>query len=176
MSDESKRNPPPANPDPARARTLRDERIDHIMTLMCDGEWGASAARRLAKEWGLAQNSVSDYASVASSIIRHVVQGDADTIRTSILAGIEAVRKIALEKQRSYVVKRGDEQEVVEVPDPDCKAALASYDLQAKVLGLVITKVETVNGNESPEETLAKLDEAREKLRAAIETKRAERN
>lgn len=87
-----------------------------------------------------------------------------------LMAGVDAVRRTALERTRTYVVQRGkDCSEEVCVPDPDCKAALSAYELTAKLLGLITTKVDaTVRdySNLSPEEFEAKRAELAAKLAA----------
>jgi hypothetical protein len=143
-----------ARTDPAREQAKRqsDERIDHVTHMMAMGEWsGARSTRELAETWGVSMHCVSEYARVASAIIRRVTKGDPEDVRAEVIAGIERLRLIATEHSRRDV--RG------------VTAALSAYDLRAKLLGLFpAQKIELV----TPDAWNAlSLEEKRERLTKA---------
>lgn len=163
-----------SNPaDRARARELRATRVDHIISIMSRGQWqGLRSHRALAKKWEASVHSVADYAREANSIIRHAVSGDIEVIRTEILTGIHRVRDVAMKLTRPMLVAK----EVYDfVSTPDVGAALRSYELQAKMLGLFPSeptherKPEEMNR----EEHVAELARLREEI-AAEEKRLAE--
>lgn len=120
--------------DPARARLLRETRVSHVVDLMTKGKWeGAKSHRALAKKWECSVGAVADYAREASGIIRHAVSGDLETIRTAILTGIDEVRRTAMRLKK---VQRTGVESYEVLDAPDCKAALAAYELQARMLGI----------------------------------------
>ena len=118
----------------ARARDERATRVDRIVAMMADGSWrGMKSWRALSVEYGVGMDAVRDYAREASGILRHAMQGSLEDLRERILLGVEAVTNAALDRKRAVPVRDGG---VELVADPDCKAALAGYELQAKMLGL----------------------------------------
>ncbi len=129
------------------ARAQRDARVDRIVAMMADGTWTATQARELATEWAIGLGAVQDYAREASGIIRRVVMGEPDDIKAQILAGVEKIRTVAMGKTRTVVTKDGD---AVTWADPDCKAALSAFELQAKMLGLIVNKHQDVAPEKLP--------------------------
>ena len=112
-----------AREDPARARAVRDGRVDEIVTLMCHGRWeGLLTTSELAAQWSVSRQIVSEYAREASSIIRHLSEGAKEDIKAEILAGIERLRIIA--DRHGRVDVRG------------VKVALDAYDMRMRALGL----------------------------------------
>jgi len=110
--------------DPAHARAVKDQRVDHIVRLMAHGEWhGAGSHHELSDAWGVSIAAVQEYARIASGIIRVVVEGNPDEVRAEIIAGIEAIKAQAI-KQR------------------ELRTALQAVDLKARMLGLITNKVE----------------------------------
>lgn len=129
------RKPPKAGAASARARMERDERVDVVVKLMAEGEWrGLRSTKELATMWGVHIDTVSDYAREASSIVRRVVQGDPETVKTAILAGIEHVGQLAL---RTVKVERVGRDEYEERAAPSLEAALRANELRLKALGLM---------------------------------------
>lgn len=155
--------------DPARARALRDTRVDYVVGLMTSGKWQAARSHRsLARKWEVSIGAVQDYAREASGIVRYAVAGDLDGIRSQILAGIENVRVVAMKLQK--YVRTGD-KEFEPMAAPNVDAALRSYELQAKLLGLMVEKRQEVTPVDmAPEEKRAEL--ARLKLEIAEEERR----
>lgn len=149
----------------AKARALRDSRIDHIVGMMTGGRWRGSASHRdLSQQWGVSIGCVGEYAVEASSLIRRSVSGDLEALRTQILAGVEHVRRVAMRLQK--YVKTGSETYEPH-PTPDVKAALASYELQAKMLGLLVERRQEVTPDRmTPQERAEDLKSLRAELEA----------
>jgi hypothetical protein len=146
------------------ARALRDTRVTHIADLMTKFQWhGLRTHRKLAAKWECSVGAVADYAREASGIIRRAVSGDLDVIRTEILTGIHRVRDVALKLTKPMLVAK-DTYDFVNTPDVN--AALRSYELQAKMLGLFPAEpsVERAPDTMTPEEHRAELA----KLKAEI--------
>lgn len=121
-------------PDRARARALRDARVDHIVGLMANGWWlSARSTRELSKRWGVGMNTVHDYAREASGIIRRSVAGVADDIRSVVLAKVERAGELALQIEKH---ERVGPDEYERVRAPNVSAALQAYDIQLRALGL----------------------------------------
>ena len=137
---QSRRALVPAQTDPARARALRDERVDHIVSLMANGWWeGARSSIKLAAEWGVTKHAVGEYAREASGIVRRLIEGDPGDIKAEILAGLEHIRVLALAAVKIEKVGRDDYEER---RAPDLGSALRAYELRAKMLGIMIEKHE----------------------------------
>lgn len=116
--------------------------MDHVADLMLSGKWrGTKTHRELAAKWEISTGAVADYAREASSVIRRAVAGDGgEEIRAQILAGVEHVRRVAMGLKKPMLVAK-DHYELVNTPD--VKAALQSYEIHARILGLEApTKVE----------------------------------
>lgn len=147
------------------ARALRDTRVSHIVDLMTKFQWhGLRTHRQLAAKWECSVGAVADYAREASGIVRRAVSGDLDVIRTEILTGIHRVRDVAMKLTKPMLVAK----ECYEfVSTPDVNAALRSYELQAKMLGLFPSEpaVERPPDTMTPDEHRAELA----KLKAEIE-------
>ncbi len=161
--------------DPERARA-RIERVDEVLGMLTRGARSTRVCAEKSREWGVGLHTVQEYVREASTVLKYVVLGDPEDIRAQIVAGIEDIRRRCREKTRSFVLRRGEESELVEVPDPDLKTALASYEAVAKACGIVVTKVQEVPADTKPEETLEALEAAAKKLREAIEAKRGGAN
>lgn len=161
----------PADADRARARQLRDERVDEIIRLMSRGEWqGERSHAALAEQWELSPHTVTDYAREASSIIRRIVDGDKREVLAEILAGVRYTRQLALGKVRVAVSKGGD---VHEYADPDVRSAIAADELTLKALGLLTVKVQDVSPLEglSPAELEQRRQDVLRRLADAKEPK-----
>lgn len=123
----------PLTRTPARARQLasgvtRTQGIEACLQLMTQGAWSSRACRDMAARHGVAVSTVGDWAAEASRIVRRVVSGDHETIRTAVVAGIEAIGALALE--RAQDPEEGRERvRYLEV-------ALKSYVERARVIGL----------------------------------------
>jgi hypothetical protein len=127
--------PPKPGAASARARVERDERVDVVVKLLAEGEWrGLRSTKELATMWGVHMDTVSDYAREASTVVRRVVQGDPEAIKTAILAGIEHVGQLAL---KTVKVEKVGRDEYEERPAPSLDAALRASELRLKTLGLM---------------------------------------
>ena len=148
--------------DPARAREIREQRVDHIVGLMSRGQWRAAASHReLSREWDISIGAVQDYAREASGIIRHLVSDDADNVRAQIIACVEQIRYDALNATKSTI--GGDEYNA-----PDLNAALKAVELHAKLLGLITQKVDAKVSDTNPlsaRDYLARIEAALPELR-----------
>ncbi len=122
---------------------------------MLAGKWvtGKSHEAYMA-EFGVGFECVKRWASEAYLFLR-LCQGNREDIRGRILAGIETVQRLALEKKRTHLTKDG---EVIETPEPDMKAYLASLEFFARVHG-------ADKPDEQPQETVSEAELA-ELLRA----------
>jgi hypothetical protein len=153
-----------SDPVRARAKQLRDTRVDHVADLMLSGAWrGTKTHRELAAKWEISVGAVADYAREASGVIRRAVSGSGgEEIRSQILAGVEHVRRVAMRLKKPFKMGRDDYQLL---PAPDVKAALMSYDLSAKLLG-VTAQMMPDWANLSEDEKWAKIDEAQARIEA----------
>lgn len=127
--------PPKAGAASARARAARDKRVDKVIGLMARGEWsGLRSSRDLAQQWGCHIDTVADYAREASTVVRRIVNGDPETIKATILAGIEHIGRVALKTTR---IERVGKDEYEERPAPSLDSALRAAELRMKALGLM---------------------------------------
>jgi hypothetical protein len=111
-----------------------DERIHRIVDLMLSAEWRTGASHlEFAAKYGVAVNTVQQWAAQASRFIR-MCRGNEDDIRTRILANLEHAGKLALEAQRHWTTKGGDE---CSADTPDVRGYVATQELQARLLGLL---------------------------------------
>jgi hypothetical protein len=144
------KNRPADETSRARARAERDERVDIIVGHMATGTWGGlRSARDLSLQWGVSIHAVNEYAREASGIVRSVVSGDPETIRSAILAGIENVERTALTLVKHVQTGHRQYEPVVA---PDCAAALRGYELRLKTLGLIVDKHEVKVAEPTDEE------------------------
>lgn len=130
-----------ARTDPARARLQgeKEQRVDHIVSLMARGDWaGTRTTLELAEQWGCTRFAVAEYAATAGAVMRRLVMGDPESIRQEILAGIERLRLIATETTK---FERVGPTEYIERRAPNVEAALRAYELRAKMLGLIVQNV-----------------------------------
>jgi hypothetical protein len=136
----------------------RDRRVDRVVDLMTRGEWqGARSARELAGEWDVHMHTVHDYAREASGIIRRSLEGDAEDLRAQLLAGLDELTRKATSAG-------------------EYRAAIAGFELRAKVLGLVERRTKEdqppPNPFASPEEALRFAEGLVLRLREQIATAR----
>ncbi len=155
--------------DPERARA-RAERVDIVLDKLVHGEWTSRMGVEKAKEWGVGLHTVQEYVREASTVLKYLVLGDPEELRARLLAGIEDIRRRCLERKRAFVVQRGkDEQEVMEVDDPDLRTALASYDSVAKACGLIVEKRQEVPADKLPTPALiGEIESELAKLKAQV--------
>jgi hypothetical protein len=132
--------------DRARAKIEREVRVDRVLSLMSRGAWfGVRTTRELATEWSCSQGAVNDYAREASGIIRHVLSDDVEELRAQLLLGAEDIRRRALRKSGGS----------------DLRSALGALELRAKVLGLVVQRIDakvTTSAPRTPAEAQAQLE------------------
>lgn len=130
-----KRNPPResgnlassghARAEAAEAEKLAAQRaldaiVRGIVDDMCAGKWQTGVSHRiLADTHGVELKTVQGWAARAAAIIRQC-RGNGDEIRDQIVAGVEDIRRRALESK-------------------DLRNALSAYELQAKLLGSMAT-------------------------------------
>jgi len=140
-----------------------DAGVERCIALMTAGSWEAGASHKLvAEEFSVSPRTVETWASVASKIIRRAM-GDEEQIRTEMAASLEAMKRLALDRQAATMAGEL-------YPNPDVKAAVAAVATRAKVLGLVDRKEPerptALPADMSPEQMLAYLDERIAKLTA----------
>jgi hypothetical protein len=145
----------------ARATEQKNARIDHIVDLMCDGRWNTKSYRALATEWGCSVDAVRDYANSASAVVRRVVHGSEEELRTRLVAWMESIGERARTRTRTVVTKDG---QVFEVPDADLHTELEAADKIGKTLGLHVTKVQAVPGDGLPDDPAALAELARQEI------------
>lgn len=146
------------------ARQLREQRVDKIVGLMSHGKWnGAASHRDLGAQWGVSMHAVAEYAREASGIVRRVVEGNAGDIRAEIFAGLERIRVVAMKLVKPMRVGPDIYEDRVV---PDLPSAIRAYELRAKMLGLMIDRVEVSQeiAGLSREETIVRLRAALERL------------
>ena len=115
---------------------------------MARGRWfGAKTSVQLTAEWGVKIAAVQNYASEASGIIRRVVEGDPAEIKAEIIAGIQSIQQLALDRQRTWVTKDGSQ---VTVEEPDFRVALDALLGRARLLGLGSDRVELTGKDGAP--------------------------
>jgi len=106
-------------------RQTRDARVNRVIAMMVNGQWhGAKSSHELAAEFGVSFHCVHEYAREANSVIRRAFgPEDREALREQFMLGIEALKARALEKG-------------------DLRTALGTFDLVARVAGLITQKVD----------------------------------
>lgn len=159
--DQMKANKTAGAKDPRVARAR--EGIERCIALMTAGSWEAGASHKaVGEEFGVSPRTVEVWAANASRIIRRAM-GDEDQIRTEMAASLEAMKRLALDRQAATMAGEL-------YPNPDVKAAVAAVSTRAKVLGLIDRKEpaggESVPADATPEQMLVFVDERIAKLQA----------
>lgn len=114
----------------ARAREDVDKGVERCIELMTGGKWVTGRSHRaIAEEFGVSPATVKDWATSASRVIRLAIQGDADDIRSRMVATLESIVAASLDKV--VTDREGDV-----FPSPDGRVAVAAISEQAKLLGL----------------------------------------
>lgn len=109
----------------------RDEKIDHILKMMLEGEWkGCRSHRELAAGWSCHPRTVGDLAQSAADIKRRLA-GDAEKMVHAKLAELEHIAEVAMNLQRPVIVNK----QVELYPAPDVKAAEKAVRDYLEVLG-----------------------------------------
>lgn len=105
---------------------------------MARGEFfGAKTTAELAAEWGISMTMAHEYVAAARDVLRFATQESRESIVAEVLAGIDAIRSLATNKTKVWVTKAGER---IEVPDPDCKAALQAIELRCRLIRLLDDK------------------------------------
>lgn len=144
------------------------ERIRLVFDLLCELRWNTSVARYLTDAWKLERSEVDQIYRTAVKLFRDQI-GDADDMRGLMLAKLDHITNDAMGRKRAMVCK----DELVEVPDPDHKAAVLGIREMAKLAGLHVSKQQvSVRYEEYSKESLqALLERAEDVLKPrAIET------
>lgn len=126
----------------SRLRGQAELGVRRCSQLMADGAWETGASHTLvAAEYGVSERTVEGWAIQASRIIRALV-GDGEELRGRLAILLERHERVAMGKKTLSVRGKGDATEIVEVPDPDVKAATGAVKALAEVMGLVTKKHE----------------------------------
>ncbi len=118
-----------------------DERVDHIIRLMLEGDWhGGSSSKKLAAEWECHPKTVSDLACRASAVLKRSGAPIEQEIAQA-LAELDSLKALALSYERGFVVKDGvDSSHVEYVSDPQIREAISAVKLRMDILGVTSTK------------------------------------
>ena len=132
----------------AEAVSETEKRVDRIVDLMTRGAWVAGVShRKLAQDWGVTISRVEQLASEASRLIRRALRGaNPDELVTRHLAGLEALRATALQRQRRRWRRERDAEGKIRYveyreADPDIRGALEAVKLAAQLAGVLQDRV-----------------------------------
>jgi hypothetical protein len=151
----------------ARARAVRDARVDMVVELMAKGCWhGARSIRQFSAEWGIGMGPVGDIAREARGIIRRCIEGSVDELRAELVTNFDNLRTTALSLTRFERVGSADWEERAA---PALQTALGALQERGKVLGLYPSqKVEIVTTEAwqalSAEEKRERLERAKARI------------
>lgn len=108
----------------ARTRKDADEGVRDCIKLMTEGKWISGQSHSdIAFRHHVSPATVKDWATSASRVIRMAVEGDLEDIRARMIATLESITHDAR-------------------VDREHRAAVASVETAAKLLGLIVTKNE----------------------------------
>jgi hypothetical protein len=124
-----------------KGRIRSDAGVERCIELMTSGAWvRGRSGKVVADEFGVSPETVKEWATSASRVIRLAVDGDTEDIRARMLATLDHVVSEAMSKQGAATTRSGKDVEVTFFPAPDLKAAVSAVAEQAKLLGLVEQK------------------------------------
>ena len=128
--------------------SYKDERVDHIIKLMVNREWHPGRAHKeLAEKWGIHPRTVSDYADIASGVLKRA-DGDLMVWVNNKLQELDTIAAAAVAKTHTYKVK----DELIEVPDPDFASAVKAINVAADIRGAKLQKG-GITGDKKPPRT-----------------------
>lgn len=139
----AKKKPPKRKAPQKRTRRDADQGVARCMSLMADGQWvsGESHAA-IAKEFGVAQATVKNWATCASRVLRQISEGDRETMRAKLFATLERVLASAMATVKPVTMRVGGTTWTEFLEAPSVQAAVSAIDVQARLLGLVTHKVD----------------------------------
>lgn len=116
-------------------RTRTEQRIDHVVGLMCSGQWvSGTSHRQMAELWNVGVGTIETYAAEASRVIRRLVRESpeeraemrARLIQTFERLGFKAEQRgsergfrDAIEAYKMLAMLHGAVQQRVEISEPD---------------------------------------------------------
>jgi hypothetical protein len=107
-------------------------KLDFIQELIVELHWSPRHKRELAQSWRMSALDVHRMGCEAQGLIMTAMR-DPDELRAAIVGKMNYVVETAVHKKRAILDKDGN---VVMVPDPDLKAAVAGLGQIARITGI----------------------------------------
>ncbi len=121
------------------------------LEVLIAGQWTAGRSEReLAERFGLTVEQARHAGEAAGRLVAESYGSDVEARRGMVLARLGAIREAALGQRRAALRKDGS---VVEYDAPDFGAAIRATELEAKLLGVDVTKVDLTARNETAART-----------------------
>lgn len=155
------------SPEPGSITRAREDGVREMVRMMAAGEWVTTQSTlAVAERFGVTPGTAAHWAGEASRQLRALAAMDREQLRDVFVSRFARLEAMALAKESVF--------QGISYPAPDVRTAVAAVAEQAKLLGLVVTKVEDVTAERAKFEALPREEQARqlERLEAEIRTQR----
>lgn len=130
-----------------------DPRVLQVLDLIATGKYvDGETPRRLAKEWGLSKQTVSDTVTRAFQYRRLAERKDIRDKIAMLLSRLDADRELAL-KSVKVVFYKG--KKIATIPDPNVSAAIQATKLYMGALGILVRQPGDSKGQQKPIDSMS---------------------